>query len=107
MGSGKFGWLCLAMAIVVVGASWAQSAEQSVHYEGRGGAVGNGKRVVLVSGDEEYRSEEALPQLAKILSTEHGFDCTVLFAINPKTERDRSKLSLRTFRVSKRSRKRT
>ena len=38
------------------------------------------KRIVLVSGDEEYRSEEALPQLAKILSKRHGFDCTVLFA---------------------------
>jgi hypothetical protein len=47
--------------------------------------VGSGKRVVLVSGDEEYRSEESLPQLAKILSTEHGFDCVVLFAINPKS----------------------
>ena len=41
------------------------------------------KKIVLVSGDEEYRSEEALPQLAKILSTHHGFDCTVLFAQNP------------------------
>src|SRR5690606_1478751 len=29
---------------------------------------------------EEYRSEEALPQLAKILSKRHGFNCTVLFA---------------------------
>ncbi|MDA0196082.1 MAG: hypothetical protein O2951_13735 [Bacteroidetes bacterium] len=36
--------------------------------------------IVLVSGDEEYRSEEALPQLAKILSKTHGFNCTVLFA---------------------------
>ncbi len=45
---------------------------------------GKGKRIVLVSGDEEYRSEEALPQLARILSQRHGFDCTVLFAINPK-----------------------
>jgi hypothetical protein len=36
--------------------------------------------IVLVSGDEEYRSEEALPQLAKILSSKHGFNCTVLFA---------------------------
>jgi hypothetical protein len=42
---------------------------------------GNGKSVVLVSGDEEYRSEEALPQLAKILAKRHGFKCTVLFAI--------------------------
>ena len=29
---------------------------------------GKGKRVVLVSGDEEYRSEQALPQLARILA---------------------------------------
>ena len=38
--------------------------------------------MVLVSGDEEYRSEEALPQLAKILAKHHGFDCTVLFAVD-------------------------
>lgn len=43
----------------------------------------NMPKVVLVSGDEEYRSEEALPQLAKILSTHHGFNCTVLFAQDP------------------------
>ncbi|OWK45081.1 ThuA domain-containing protein [Fimbriiglobus ruber] len=45
---------------------------------------GKGKHVVLVSGDEEYRSEEALPALAKILATRHGFKCTILFAIDPK-----------------------
>jgi hypothetical protein len=44
---------------------------------------GKGKHIVLVSGDEEYRSEEGLPQLAKILATRHGFDCTVLFPIDP------------------------
>lgn len=43
------------------------------------------KHVVLISGDEEYRSEEALPQLAKILSKRHGFKCTVLFAQDPAT----------------------
>ncbi len=42
-----------------------------------------GKNIVLVTGDEEYRSEEAMPQLAKILTNHHGFDCTVLFAQNP------------------------
>lgn len=46
-----------------------------------GEGPGNGRRVVLISGDEEYRSEEGLPQLAKILSTYHGFQTTVLFAI--------------------------
>jgi len=45
---------------------------------------GAGKRIVLVSGDDEYRSEQALPELASILSQRHGFDCTVLFAIDPK-----------------------
>jgi type 1 glutamine amidotransferase len=44
---------------------------------------GKGKRVVLISGDEEYRSEQAMPQLARILARQ-GFDCTVLFAIDPK-----------------------
>lgn len=39
--------------------------------------------IVLISGDEEYRSEEALPQLGKILSQRHGFNCTVLFAQDP------------------------
>ena len=42
------------------------------------------KHIVLIAGDQEYRSEEALPQLARILSTRHGFQCTVLYCINPK-----------------------
>lgn len=54
-----------------------------VVYEGSDGP-GKGKHIVLVSGDEEYRSEEALPQLGKILARHHGFKCTVLFAIDPK-----------------------
>jgi len=43
----------------------------------------NGKKIVLISGDEEYRSEESSPMLAKILSQKYGYDCVVLFAINP------------------------
>lgn len=53
---------------------------------GASGKPGSGKKVVLISGDEEYRSEEALPMLAKILSEQHGFHCTVHFAINPETK---------------------
>lgn len=49
---------------------------------------GNGKHIVLLAGDEEYRSEEGLPQLAKILSTRHGFKCTVLFSLDVKGEID-------------------
>ena len=43
----------------------------------------NGKHVVLISGDEEYRSEESMPMLAKILSQKHGFECTVVFSFGP------------------------
>ena len=60
------------------------AADPWLVFEG-GEGPGKGKRVVLVSGDEEYRSEEALTQLAKILATRPGFTCTVLFAIDPKT----------------------
>jgi hypothetical protein len=62
----------------------ALGADPWVVYEGNDGP-GKGKHVVLVSGDEEYRSEEALPQLGKILAKHHGFKCTVLFAIDPAT----------------------
>ncbi len=50
-----------------------------------GEGTGKGKHVVLISGDEEYRSEEAMPQLGKILSRRHGFKCTVLFAQKPES----------------------
>lgn len=55
-----------------------------VVYEGSSGP-GHGKHIVLISGDEEYRSEEALPMLGRILAKHHGFKCTVLFAINKQT----------------------
>ncbi len=48
-----------------------------------GAGGGGGKRIVLVAGDEEYRTEESCPMLAKILSQKHGFHCTVLFSIDP------------------------
>ena len=57
-----------------------KTPEQWLTFEGH---EENSKHIVLISGDEEYRSEEALPQLAKILSKHHGFKCTVLFAQDP------------------------
>lgn len=72
------------MAMVLGACAPAFGALQWVTYEGAEGP-GQGKKVVLISGDEEYRSEEGLPQLAKILSAQHGFTCTVLFAIDPES----------------------
>lgn len=60
---------------------------QWVEYVGTKGP-GLGKHIVLISGDEEYRSEEMLPQLAKILAERHGFRCTVLFSLNQQGEID-------------------
>ena len=70
--------------LLLASASRTHAADPWVEYKG-GEGPGKGKQVVLISGDEEFRSEEALPQLGKILAKRHGFDCTVLFAIDPKT----------------------
>lgn len=57
----------------------AAGAQDFLHFEGKDGP-GKGKKVVLLAGDEEYRSEEAMPMLGKILSQRHGFTCDVLFS---------------------------
>ena len=71
------GLLQFAPAAPMAAADW-------VVYEGKSGP-GQGKHIVFLSGDEEYRSEEALPMMAKVLAQRHGFKCTVLFGINPAT----------------------
>ena len=58
-----------------------QAADPWVTYPG-GSGPGEGKHIVLIAGDEEYRSEEALPMLGQILSRHHGFKCTVLFSVD-------------------------
>lgn len=69
-------------ALACLSVASARAADgPGVVYPG-GDGPGRGKHVVLVSGDEEYRSEEALPQLARILAERHGFKCTVLFALD-------------------------
>src|SRR2546427_5368110 len=73
--------LALALAAALVAGA---AAADRLELRGTSGP-GKGKHIVLISGDEEYRSEQALPQLARILSERHGFDCTVLFAIDPES----------------------
>lgn len=79
--------LVYALTMIVVALATlavAVSASQDwVVYEGRSGP-GAGKHIVFLAGDEEYRSEEALPQLARILAVRHGFKCTVLFSVDAK-----------------------
>ena len=54
---------------------------QWLTYDG-GDGPGQGKHIVLIAADQEYRSEQAMPMMAGILSKHHGFDCTVLFGVN-------------------------
>ncbi len=53
-------------------------------FEGTEGP-GKGKHIVFMAGDHEYRSEETLPALGRLLAKHHGFKCTVLFNIDPAT----------------------
>ncbi len=77
-------------AVLTPVAAMAQSIPESPNwltYRGNNGA-GNRKRIVLISADQEYRSEQSMPMLARILATRHGFDCTVLFGVNEKGQVD-------------------
>ncbi len=82
--------LTLRVLALVLGclASGAMSHADEDHpwltYKGRHGP-GKGKRIVFVTGDEEYRSEESMPAMARILAERHGFQCTVLFSVNKQT----------------------
>ena len=73
----------LLLAIGYIAAGQARAEDPWVVYQG-GDGPGKGKHIVLIAGDEEYRSEEAMPMLGKILAVRHGFKCTVLFSINPE-----------------------
>ncbi|MEZ0326262.1 MAG: ThuA domain-containing protein [Fimbriimonas sp.] len=72
---------------MILAAALAIALSDTFVVEG-GRGPGKGKHVVLLAGDEEYRSEEMLPQLAKILAKHHGFKCTVVFSLNEKGEID-------------------
>ena len=67
---------------LLLAATALQAADNHIVYEGKG------KHIVFLTGDEEYRGEEGLPMMAKILSQRHGFKCTVLFSLNAKGEID-------------------
>ena len=78
----------IVVASVIVGfLARAADPSQWLSYPGVKGP-GKGRRIVLIAADQEYRSEHSMPMLARILSTHHGFDCTVLFGVNEKGEVD-------------------
>ncbi len=43
---------------------------------------GEGLHIVFVTGDEEYRSEETMPMLARILKNRYGFEVSVRYSLS-------------------------
>ena len=81
-------------ALILIAASLSFAADHPVPesplwltYTGEKGP-GEGKHIVFIAADQEYRSEFALPMLANVLAKHHGFNCTVLFSLNAKDEVD-------------------
>jgi hypothetical protein len=73
-----------ALALPALLALTARAENPShVTYEGSGG-IGQGKHIVYVASDHEYRGEEALPALARIMAKHYGFKCTVIFGVSPE-----------------------
>ena len=90
----------LSLALILCGAAACSATHSSPHpvsedprwltYEG-GTGPGSGKHIVLIAADQEYRSEQSLPMLARTLSEHHGFHCTVLFSVNDEGMADPTK----------------
>ena len=75
--------LLVAGCLAVPGRASAQNPHLVVYEGGKG--PGAGKHIVFLAGDHEYRSEESLPALARILARHYGFKCSVFFTTDPKT----------------------
>jgi len=76
----------IVVLVFLAFAAVAQDAPpHAVTYEGADG-VGAGKHIVYLASDHEYRGEETLPALARILAKRYGFKCTVLFGLDENDE---------------------
>jgi hypothetical protein len=62
----------------------ARSADEyRITYNGSEGP-GKGKHIAFIATDHEYRGEETLPAMARILAKRYGFSCTVVWALDEK-----------------------
>ena len=62
----------------------AAESSHGVTWEGDSGP-GKGKHIVFIAGDHEYRGEETLPALARILAKNHGFKCSFFVTTDKAT----------------------
>src|SRR5208282_2382648 len=80
----RFHQVILLAVLLMLAATSIRAEPAGVVLAGKAGPLA-GKHVVLIAADDEYRSEELIPQLAKILALRHGCTCRVLFAVNPQS----------------------
>ena len=69
--------VCLSLGLLVSHGDSARAGEARDEPE----KAPRTSQVVFVTGDEEYRSEESMPMLAKILHRDYGFKVTVCYAM--------------------------
>lgn len=74
-------YLILLAIALATALTFPSTAADWIHLPPKDGTA-NGKKIVFVTGDDEYKSETSMPMMAHILAERHGFDCKVLFAIN-------------------------
>ena len=80
----KYGMLLVATDACSIRRRARPRIPHLVVYQGDKGP-GAGKHIVFLAGDHEYRAEESLPALARIMAKHYGFKCSVFFTTNPKT----------------------
>jgi len=76
--------LFLVIAIALLCCTTPTHADEfSIVYKGADG-IGKGRHIVFIAADHEYRGEQTLPALARIMAKRYGFKCTVVFGIDPQ-----------------------
>ncbi|MCA9116065.1 MAG: ThuA domain-containing protein [Planctomycetaceae bacterium] len=78
----------VAAGLLLLACSVGPTAAAAAHpngvvWEGDKGP-GAGKHIVFIAGDHEYRGEETLPALARILARHYGFKCSFFVTTDPE-----------------------
>jgi len=82
----KYGARILTVLGLLMALSPLRAADNPhlITYQGEQGP-GRGKQIVFLAGDHEYRSEETLPALARVLARHYGFKASVFVTTDPQT----------------------
>ena len=78
----KLGLLALLCSMALIQSRASAELAGGVVWEGESGP-GKGKHIVFIAGDPEYRGEETLPALARILAKNYGFKCSFFATTDP------------------------